>query len=158
MAKTTPATLALRKAGVAFTLHTYDYDPDAGRVGLQAAESLGADPARVLKTLMAQVDGRPVCAVLASDQEVSMKRLAAVFGGKAAAMMKPADAERLTGYRVGGVSPFGQKRLVPTVVDEAALAHDQVFVNAGQRGLQAHLAPADLVTALGARAALITSE
>ena len=158
MAKTTPATLALRKAGVAFTLHTYDYDPDAGRVGLQAAESLGADPARVLKTLMAQVDGRPVCAVLASDQEVSMKRLAAVFGGKAAAMMKPADAERLTGYRVGGVSPFGQKRLVPTVVDEAALVHDQVFVNAGQRGLQAQLAPADLVAALQARLALIISE
>ena len=71
MAKTTPATLALGKAGVVFTLHTYDYDPDAGRVGLQAAESLGADPARVLKTLMAQVDGKPVCAVLASDQEVS---------------------------------------------------------------------------------------
>lgn len=158
MAKTTPATLALRKAGVAFTLHTYDYDPDAGRVGLQAAQSLGADPARVLKTLMAQVDGRPVCAVLASDQEVSMKRLAAVFGGKAAAMMKPADAERLTGYRVGGVSPFGQKRLVPTVVDEAALVHDQVFVNAGQRGLQAQLAPADLVAALQARLALIISE
>lgn len=158
MAKTTPATLALRKAGVAFTLHTYDYDPDAGRVGLQAAESLGADPARVLKTLMAQVDGKPVCAVLASDQEVSMKRLAAVFGGKAAAMMKPADAERLTGYRVGGVSPFGQKRLVPTVVDEAALVHDQVFVNAGQRGLQAQLAPADLVAALQARLALIISE
>ncbi|MBP6545870.1 MAG: Cys-tRNA(Pro) deacylase [Phenylobacterium sp.] len=158
MAKTTPATLALRKAGVAFTLHTYDYDPDAGRVGLQAAQSLGADPARVLKTLMAQVDGRPVCAVLASDQEVSMKRLAAVFGGKAAAMMKPADAERLTGYRLGGVSPFGQKRLVPTVVDEAALVHDQVFVNAGQRGLQAQLAPADLVAALQARLALIISE
>lgn len=158
MAKTTPATLALRKAGVAFTLHTYDYDPDAGRVGLQAAQSLDADPARVLKTLMAQVDGRPVCAVLASDQEVSMKKLAAVFGGKTGAMMKPADAERLTGYRVGGVSPFGQKRLVPTVVDEAALVHDQVFVNAGQRGLQAQLAPADLVAALQARLALIASE
>lgn len=156
MAKTTPATLALRKAGVAFTLHTYDYDPEAGRVGLQAAESLGADPARVLKTLMAQVDGRPVCAVLASDQEVAMKKLAAAFGGKAAAMMKPADAERITGYRVGGVSPFGQKRPAPTVVDEAALAHAQVFVNGGQRGLQAQLAPADLVAALGAKVAAIT--
>jgi len=156
MAKTTPATLALRKAGVAFSLHTYDYDPEAGRVGLQAAESLGADPARVLKTLMAQVDGKPVCAVLASDQEVAMKKLAAVFGGKAAAMMKPADAERITGYRVGGVSPFGQKRPAPTVVDEAALAHAWVFVNGGQRGLQAQLAPADLVAALGAKVAAIT--
>ncbi|CAN5509999.1 Cys-tRNA(Pro) deacylase [soil metagenome] len=156
MAKTTPATLALGKAGVTFTLHTYDYDPDAGRVGLQAAQSLGADPARVLKTLMAQVDGRPVCAVLASDQEVAMKKLAAVFGGKAAAMMKPADAERMTGYRVGGVSPFGQKRLVPTVVDEAALLQDQVFVNGGQRGLQVQMAPADLVSALDAKLAEIT--
>ena len=156
MAKTTPATLALGKAGIAYTLHTYDYDPDAGRVGLQAAQSLQADPARVLKTLMAQVDGRPVCAVLASDQEVAMKKLAAVFGGKAAAMMKPADAERMTGNRVGGVSPFGQKRLVPTVVDEAALLQDLVFVNGGQRGLQAQMAPADLVAALDAKVAEIT--
>lgn len=85
-----------------------------------------------------------------------MKKLAAVFGGKSAAMMKPADAERLTGYRVGGVSPFGQKRLVPTVVDEAALLQDQVFINGGQRGLQAQLAPADLVAALGAKVAEIT--
>ncbi|MFD1192920.1 Cys-tRNA(Pro) deacylase [Phenylobacterium conjunctum] len=156
MAKTTPATLALKKAGVAFDLHAYDYDPDAPRVGLQAAEALGADPARVLKTLMAEVDGKPVCAVLASDQEVAMKRLAAVFGGKSAAMMKPADAERITGFKVGGVSPFGQKKRCPTVVDEAALAHARVFVNAGQRGLQAELAPADLVAALGAIVAAIT--
>ncbi|WP_374343400.1 Cys-tRNA(Pro) deacylase [Phenylobacterium sp.] len=156
MAKTTPATLALKKAGVAFDLHAYDYDPDAPRVGLQAAEALGADPARVLKTLMAEVDGKPVCAVLASDQEVAMKRLAAVFGGKSAAMMKPADAERITGFKVGGVSPFGQKKRCPTVVDEAALAHARVFVNAGQRGLQAELAPADLVAALGAKVAAIT--
>ncbi len=156
MAKTTPATLALKKAGVAFDLHAYDYDPDAPRVGLQAAEALGADPARVLKTLMAEVDGKPVCAVLASDQEVAMKRLAAVFGGKSAAMMKPADAERITGFKVGGVSPFGQKKRCPTVVDEAALAHARVFVNAGQRGLQAELAPADLVAALEAKVAAIT--
>ena len=156
MAKTTPATLALKKAGVAFDLHAYDYDPDAPRVGLQAAQALGADPGRVLKTLMAEVDGKPVCAVLASDQEVAMKRLAAVFGGKSAAMMKPADAERITGFKVGGVSPFGQKKRAPTVVDEAALAHARVFVNAGQRGLQAELSPADLVAALGARVAAIT--
>ncbi|WP_304218402.1 Cys-tRNA(Pro) deacylase [Phenylobacterium aquaticum] len=156
MAKTTPATLALGKAGVAFTLHTYDYDPDAARVGLQAAASLGVPPERVLKTLMAEVDGQPVCAVLASDREVAMKRLAAVFGGKSAQMMRPADAERITGFKVGGVSPFGQKRRAPTVVDAAALAHAQVFVNAGQRGLQAELSPADLVAALGAKVAAIT--
>lgn len=156
MAKTTPATLALDKAGVAYGLHTYAYDPDAPRVGLQAAESLGVAPERVLKTLMAEVDGKPVCAVLASDQEVAMKRLAAVFGGKSAQMMRPADAERVTGFKVGGVSPFGQKRRAPTVLDEAALLHDKVFVNAGQRGLQAELAPDDLIAALDAKVAAIT--
>ena len=156
MAKTTPATLALDRAKVAYELHTYDYDPDAPRVGLQAAESLGVPPERVLKTLMAVVDGKPVCAVLASDQEVAMKKLAAAVGGKSAQMMKPADAERLTGYRVGGVSPFGQKRKVATVVDAAALAHERVFVNGGQRGLQMLLSPADLVSALPAQVATIT--
>ncbi len=150
MARTTPATLALQKAGVAFTLHAYAYDPDAPRIGLHAAERLGVDPAQVLKTLMAEVDGKPVCVVLASDREVAMKRLAAAVGGKSAQMMKPADAERITGYHVGGVSPFGQKRRAPTVLDAAALVHERVFVNAGQRGLQAELAPADLASALGA--------
>jgi Cys-tRNA(Pro)/Cys-tRNA(Cys) deacylase len=150
MAKTTPATRALDAAGIAYRLATYVYDPEAPRVGLQAAESLGVPPDRVLKTLMAEVDGKPVCAVLASDKEVAMKRLAAAVGGKSAAMMKPADAERITGYRVGGVSPFGQKRRSPVVVDAAALAHEQVFVNGGQRGLQAELSPRDLVQALGA--------
>ncbi|HEY9234924.1 MULTISPECIES: Cys-tRNA(Pro) deacylase [Phenylobacterium] len=156
MAKATPATRALDKAGVAYELHAYDYDPDAPRVGLQAAESLGVAPDQVLKTLMTLVDGKPVCAVLASDQEVAMKKLAAAVGGKSAQMMKPADAERITGYRVGGVSPFGQKRQVPTVVDQAALAHAKVFVNGGQRGLQALLSPADLVAALPAKVASLT--
>lgn len=155
MAKTTPATRALDAARIAYRLATYDYDPDAPRVGLQAAESLGVAPERVLKTLMAEVDGKPVCAVLAADKEVAMKRLAAAVGGKSAAMMKPADAERITGYRVGGVSPFGQKRKSPVVVDAAALAHDKVFVNGGQRGLQAELSPKDLVAALGATVAEI---
>ncbi|MFC3078882.1 Cys-tRNA(Pro) deacylase [Phenylobacterium terrae] len=155
MAKTTPATRALDAAKVAYRLATYDYDPDAPRVGLQAAESLGVPAERVLKTLMAEVDGKPVCAVLASDREVAMKRLAAAVGGKSAAMMKPADAERITGYRVGGVSPFGQKRKSPVVVDAAALAHEKVFVNGGQRGLQAELSPKDLVAALGATVAEI---
>ncbi len=153
MAKATPATRALDKAGVAYELHEYDYDPDAPRVGLQAAESLGVSPDQVLKTLMTLVDGKPVCAVLASDQEVAMKKLAAAVGGKSAQMMKPADAERMTGYRVGGVSPFGQKRAVPTVVDQAALGHDRVFVNGGQRGLQVRLSPADLVATLPAKVA-----
>ena len=157
MSKTTRATQALRKAGVAFTVHTYDYQPDADRIGLQAAEALGEDPRRVLKTLMAEVDGKPVVVVLASDREVSMKKLAALFGGKAAQMLKPADAERLTGYVVGGISPFGQKRAFPTVVDEAALAQDLVYMNGGQRGLQVRLKPADAVAALKARTAPITA-
>jgi Cys-tRNA(Pro)/Cys-tRNA(Cys) deacylase len=156
LSRTTPATRALDKAGVAYTLATYDYDPGAERVGLQAAEALGVAPSEVLKTLMVKADGKPACVVLASDREVSMKRLAAVLGAKSAEMMKPADAERLTGYRVGGVSAFGQKRSVPTVIDADAAALPSAFVNAGQRGLQARLAPADLVRALGAIVAAIS--
>ena len=156
MSKATPAPLALDRAGVAYTLATYDYDPGGERVGLQAAEALGAPPSEVLKTLMVKADGKPACVVLASDREVSMKRLAAALDAKSAEMMKPADAERMTGYRVGGVSPFGQKRVVPTVIDEAALAHDRVFINGGQRGLQARLAPSDLVAALHAKVVALT--
>jgi len=153
MSKTTRATQVLAKSGVQFTVHSYDYDPNAERVGLQAAEALGEEPHRVLKTLMAEVDGKPVCVVVPSDREVSMKKLAAAFGGKAANMMKPADAERLTGYHVGGISPFGQKKLVPTAFEEAALPEPLVYMNGGQRGLQVRLAPADAVKALNARAA-----
>jgi len=157
MAKTTPATQFLDQAGISYTLTTYDYDPAGGRVGLQAAEALGADPGLVLKTLMAEVDGRAVCVVLASDREVAMKKLAAAAGGKSATMMKPADAERITGYKVGGVSPFGQKRRVPTFLDAAALDHDKVFVNGGGRGLQVELAPQDLVQGLDARVAELSA-
>ncbi len=153
MSKTTPATLSLSKAGVAFTLRTYDYDPDADSIGLQAAEALGVPASTVLKTLMAEVDGKPVCVIVPSDHEVSMKKLAAAFGGKQAQMLKPAAAERLTGYRVGGISPFGQKRQVPTAIEESALALPLVFINGGQRGLQVNLAPADAVKASGAKPA-----
>src|ERR1700712_3085147 len=150
MSKTTPATLALRKLGFAFKLHTYVYDSNAEHIGLQAAEAPGVDPNRMLKTLMAEVDGKPVCAVVPSDSEVSMKKLAAAFGGKTANMMRPADAERLTGYHVGGISPFGQKKRVPVAIEAAALGHTSVFLNGGQRGLQVELDPTDAVKALGA--------
>lgn len=150
MSKVTRATKALDAAGVAFTVHTYDYDPDADRIGLQAAEALGEVPARVLKTLMARVDGKPVCVIVPSDHEVSMKKLAAAFGGKAAEMMKPADAERITGYKVGGISPFGQMRKVPTVIEIVALGHERVYVNGGQRGLQVRLTPQNAAMALQA--------
>jgi Cys-tRNA(Pro)/Cys-tRNA(Cys) deacylase len=153
MSKTTKATLALDAAGADYTLHSYVYDPDAPRIGLQAAEALGEDPARVLKTLMAEVDGKPVCVVIPSDQEVSMKKLAAAFGGKSAAMMKAPDAERLTGFVVGGISPFGQKKPVPTAMEEMALLEDRVYMNGGQRGLQVRLAPGEALRAMGGLAA-----
>ncbi|PZU73744.1 MAG: Cys-tRNA(Pro) deacylase [Brevundimonas sp.] len=150
MSKTTPATLALTKGGIAFALHPYDYDPDAPRTGLQAAEALGWAPEQVFKTLMTLVDGAPACVVVPSDCEVSMKKLAAVFRGKSAQMMKPADAERLTGFKVGGVSPFGQRKAVRTVIDETAVLFDQVLINAGQRGLLLAIAPEDAVRAASA--------
>jgi len=157
MSTSTPATAALAAAGVAFTVRRYDYDPNAERAGLQAAEALGEDPRLVLKTLMAEVDGKPVCAIVPSDREVSMKRLAAAFGGKAAQMMRPADAERMTGYKVGGISPFGQRRKVPMAIEAAALAEALVFVNGGQRGLQVRLDPKDIQQALGAAVAPIVA-
>lgn len=158
MSKTTRATLFLKSKGADFTVHTYDYDPTADRVGLQAAEALGAPPGRVLKTLMALVDAKPVCVVVPSDREVSMKKLAALFGGKAAQMMKPVDAERLTGYVVGGISPFGQKKPVPTAIEEAAIGHALVFLNGGGRGLQVQMSPVTVAEVLGAKVASLTSE
>ena len=156
MSKSTRATLALNKLGVMFTLHSYDYDPDAPSIGLQAAEALGVAPQRVLKTLMAEVDSKPVCVVVPSDREVSMKKLAEAFGGKAAKMMRPADAERLTGYHVGGISPFGQKKRVPTAIEQAALQETSVYLNGGQRGLQIQLDPNDARAALEAIAFALT--
>lgn len=156
MAKTTPATLALRKLGIAFRLHTYVYDSNAESIGLQAAEALGVEPGRVLKTLMAEVDDQPVCVVVPSDCEVSMKKLATAFAGKTASMMRPADAERLTGYHVGGISPFGQKKRVPVAIERAALNHTTVFVNGGQRGLQIEIDPNDAAIASGAVAHALT--
>lgn len=148
MSKTTPATQALIKAGISFTLANYDYDPNAERVGLQAAEAMGVSPGEVFKTLMAELDGKPICAIVPSDEEVNMKKLAAALGGKSAHMMKPADAERLTGYKVGGISPLGQRKIVPTVLDEMAQLYDEIFLNGGQRGLQIRIKPDDLVKAL----------
>ena len=159
MSKITPATLALRKLGIAFKLHTYVYDSSVANIGigLQAAAALDVEPGRMLKTLMAEVDGRPVCVIVPSDCEVSMKKLAAAFHGKAAAMMRPADAERLTGYHVGGISPFGQKKRVPAAIERAALSHLTVFVNGGQRGLQIEIDPNDAAIGAGAVAHELTA-
>lgn len=140
----------LEQAGAAFTVHTYTYDPGADRIGLQAAEALGESPARVLKTLMALVDNKPVCVILPSDREVSMKKLAAAFGGKSAEMMKPADAERITGYKVGGISAFGQARPPRVAIEEQVMTHGLVYMNGGQRGLQVRLSPRDAAALLNA--------
>ena len=157
MSKSTRATLALAAARVRFEVLTYDYDPDADKIGMQAAESIGVSPSIVLKTLMAEVDGKPVCVVVPSDCEVSMKKLAAAFKGKSANMMKPANAEKVTGYVVGGISPFGQKKMVPTVFEAEAMEHQLVYMNGGQRGLQVKLAPADAVAVLKAISAPVVA-
>ncbi len=148
MAKATRATLHLDKVGVAYLLHPYDYRDDAGSKGLQAADALGAPPHRVLKTLMARVDGQPVCAIVPSDAKVSTKKLAAVFAGKSAEMMATADAERISGYKVGGISPFAQQRTVPTVIEASVMDAPSVWINAGQRGLLVELAPQAVCTAI----------
>src|SRR4051812_10146883 len=141
----TPATVALTRAGVAFTLHPYEHDPRAQSYGLEAAEALGLDPARVLKTLMALVDGRLAVGVVPVAGQLDLKALARALGGSKAAMADVADAERATGYVAGGISPLGQRRPHPTVVDASALEHPTVFVSAGRRGLDLEIAPADLV-------------
>ncbi|GHA29726.1 Cys-tRNA(Pro)/Cys-tRNA(Cys) deacylase [Devosia pacifica] len=146
--KTTPATVALDAHGADYVLVTYEYDPNAERVGLQAAEAMGVDPGIVFKTLMAKLDGAPVCAIVPSDAEVNMKKLAAALGGKGAEMMKPAEAERLTGFKVGGISPFGQKRSVPTVLEESAELYDEIYINGGQRGVQVRMTPQTVINVL----------
>lgn len=155
LSKSTRATQVLSDAGAAFTVHSYDYDPKADRIGMQAAEALGEAPSRVLKTLMAYVDRTPVCVIVPSDREVALKKLAAAVNGKSARMMPPADAERISGYKVGGISPFGQKRRLTTVLEADALAHELVYVNAGQRGLQIRLAPHTVIQVLDAKVAPI---
>ncbi|GBQ13481.1 Cys-tRNA(Pro) deacylase [Swaminathania salitolerans] len=139
----TPGLALLEKAGIAYTLHSHDYDPEAGRKGLQAAESLGVSPERVFKTLMIWLDKeKPACAVIRSDHKLNLKAVAAALGGKSAAMMAPPDAERLTAYKTGGISPFGQKKRVPVLLDKHALGQERIFVNAGRRGLQCEIDPA----------------
>lgn len=151
----TPATVALDRAGIAFTQHTYEHDPSAASYGLEAASALGLDPAAVFKTLLADVDGSLVVGIVPVTGQLDLKALAAAVGGKRAAMADPAAAERTTGYVVGGISPVGQKKRLPTVLDESALALDTIYVSGGKRGLDLGLDPHDLVTLLDARVAAI---
>ena len=150
MARGTPATLALTRAGIAFTLHEYDHDPRAGSYGLEAATALGLDADQVFKTLLADLDGSLVVAVVPVSGKLDLKALARALGGAKAAMADPKAAERATGFVTGGISPVGQKRALRTVVDESALLYDVVYVSAGRRGLDMGIAPADLVEVTGA--------
>lgn len=146
----TPATVALSDAGVAFSVHAYDHDPRADSFGLEAAAALGLDPDRVYKTLMASADGRLAVAVVPVSGRLDLKALARALGASKAAMADVRDAERATGYVAGGISPFGQRRAHPTVVDETVELWDTVYVSGGRRGLDVEIAPADLVEVTGA--------
>ena len=148
--KGTPAIAAAARAGVAFTVHEYRHDPRAESFGLEAVEKLGLDAARVFKTLVADVDGALTVAVVPVEAQLDLRAL-----GKRARMADASAAERATGYVAGGISPLGQRRALPTVVDASALDHETIHVSAGRRGLELELAPADLVELTGARVAPI---
>jgi len=152
----TPAINAAKKAGVHFTVHEYEHDPGTTAFGEEVVEKLGQDPGRVLKTLVAAVEGRGLAVgIVPVDTSLDLKALAAALGGKRATMADVAEAERATGYVAGGISPLGQRKRLPAVVDETALAWETVYVSAGRRGLQLELAPGDLVRLAGARVAAI---
>jgi len=151
----TPATVALARAGIAFTAHPYEHDSRAAAYGLEAAEKLGLDPERVFKTLLANVDGGLAVGIVPVAMLLDLKALAQALGGKRAEMADPAVAERKTGYVVGGISPIGQKIALPTVLDESAILAETIFVSGGRRGLDLELAPDDLVAVTGARYAAI---
>lgn len=145
----TPAVRALAAAGVEYTEHPYEHDPAAQSYGLEAAEAIGAAPDRVYKTLLAQTDLPAdhglVVGIVPVTGQLDLKALAAAVGAKKATMSDPSLAERVTGYVVGGISPVGQKRALPTLVDESAMTHATVFISGGRRGLDLELPPSDLV-------------
>jgi Cys-tRNA(Pro)/Cys-tRNA(Cys) deacylase len=142
----TPAVIVAERAGIAFVLREYTHDPGAASYGLEAAEKLGVEPARVFKTLVAKLDGqRLVVAIVPVDKSLELKALAAALGGKRTAMAEVGEAERATGYVAGGISPLGQRKRLPTVLDESALLWERIHVSAGRRGLEIELSPGDLL-------------
>ncbi len=153
----TPATSALDRAGISYTLHPYTHDSRAGSYGDEAATVLGIDPHRIFKTLIAAVDAKLVCAVVPVASRLNLKALAGAAGGRHAELADPAKAQRATGYVLGGISPVGHKSRIPVVVDDSAGAFETVFVSAGKRGLQVELAPADLLSLTGASTAPIAT-
>lgn len=143
----TPATVALDAAGVAYAVRVYEHDPAAPSYGLEAAAALGVEPGRVFKTLMVETDGGGLAvAIVPVDRQLDLKAIAASLGAKKAAMADPRAAERVTGYVVGGISPIGQKKPLPTVLDDAAAGYETVLVSGGKRGLDLELAPEDLLS------------
>jgi Cys-tRNA(Pro)/Cys-tRNA(Cys) deacylase len=148
----TPAITAAERAGIAFRVHEYEHDPRAASFGVEAVQKLGLDPARVFKTLVADVDGELTVAVVPVESQLDLRAL-----GKRARMADPKAAERATGYVTGGISPLGQRRLLPIVLDDSALAFETIHVSAGRRGLELELAPADLLALPGGRAAAVAS-
>jgi Cys-tRNA(Pro)/Cys-tRNA(Cys) deacylase len=152
----TTATAALERAGIPFTVHEYAHDPRHESYGQEASEALGVSPDRVFKTLIAEVDGALVTGVVPVEGQLDLKALAAASGGKKAVMAQLAAAERATGYVAGGISPVGQRKRLPVVLDESAMSFATVFCSAGRRGLEIELAPADLVRAAKAMTASIS--
>jgi len=150
--KGTPAIVAAERAGIAFTVHEYPHNPKAASYGLEAAEKLGVDPARVFKTLVADVDGTLTVAIVPVEAQLDLKAL-----GKRVTMADPKLAERTTGYVAGGISPLGQRKQLPTVVDESAFGFETIHVSAGRRGLEIELSPADLLTLTGGQVMVIAA-
>ncbi len=148
--------MALERARIPFTVHEYPHDPRRESYGQEASEALGVSPERVFKTLIAEVDGTLVTGVVPVEGQLDLKALAAAFGAKKAAMAQLAAAERATGYVAGGISPVGQRKRLPVVLDESAMRFATVFCSAGRRGLEIELAPADLARAAGATVANIS--
>ena len=151
----TPAVVALQRAKVAFAVREYEHDPAAQSYGMEAAEKLGLDPAAVFKTLVASVDGKLTVAIVPVARSLDLKALASAAGGKRAAMADIGEAERATGYVAGGISPLGQRKRLPTVIDESAMGLERMYVSGGRRGLDIELAPADLRALTQARVAPI---
>ena len=148
----TPAVVAAERAGIAFTLHEYEHDPKAESYGLEAAAKTGVDPARVFKTLVVAQDGKLSVVIVPVASQLDLRAL-----GKRAALAERSAAERATGYVLGGISPLGQRKRLPTLLDESALDYPTIYVSAGRRGLEIELAPADLVRLTDARVAAVAS-
>lgn len=153
----TPAVRALEAAGVAFTLHRFDHDPAVRDYGREAADAIGVDHDQVFKTLVVVADGRPAVAIVPVSAQLSLKGAGAALATKRVEMCPPPLAERTTGYVVGGISPLGQRKALPTVIDETCELWDTIYVSGGKRGLDIGLAPADLVRLLDATIAGITA-